>query len=472
MLCVVACSGSLTISMVLHMVRSMVVQNLQIPMYAQIEVSVVCAGLRLQPPESPEPSDAARRSWRWLIFYHRITMTRHVLLLAILLLRAAAAAFEVPFPPSSAEIRSAVISSPAAVSASSPPIVTQNLLLGSGTTAEVISCIPPPASKPSVGESFLSALFGVGATPSNEDKKSNEKPVIAFLHGSFHASWCWTEKFMPHFASLGYPCVAFSLQGTGGTPTVEEGARKVKIVSHVRDLDAFLRGLSDDDASCLGLGLGVNPPVVVVGHSFGGLTIMKWLEKVYGYGEDADADAKGKEANERTINLAGVSLMCSVPPSGNGKMTGRFLMRSFRDSWKITAGFVLKRAITDKAICRDLFFGGVDDDNGVSDEDIERYQSYFDRDTVATIDLSDLAKKLPSMKADKQTGAAPFADELPPSLVIAASDDFIVDAEGSMETARYFGLDAAVVTESPHDVMLGNKWKNAADTLLEWVQGL
>jgi hypothetical protein len=91
----------------------------------------------------------------------------------------------------------------------------------------------------------------------------------------------------------------------------------------------------------------------------------------------------------------------------------------------------MKKAITDQAICRELFFGGSEDANGVTDEDVERYQSYFERDSAVIIDLKDLSRQLPSAKLDKQSGKAPFADKLPSALVIAASDDFIVDEEVS-----------------------------------------
>lgn len=247
-----------------------------------------------------------------------------------------------------------------------------------------------------------------------------------------------------------------------------------KIASHVADLDAFLRGLSDagdgdgadaNNSYTLGFKLGENPQIVLLGHSFGGLTIMKWLEHYY---EEKDTEKK-KDTENDNVNLKGVALLCSVPPSGNGKMTMRFLRRSFRQSWIITVGFVLKKAITDKTIARDLFFGGVENDTP-SDEDIERYQSYFKRDTVATIDLSDLAKKLPSAKAC--SGRAPFVDRLPPSLVVASSDDFIVDEEGSIETSRYLGLDGPAVVDSPHDIMLGDKWNNGATAILEWIEKL
>lgn len=122
-------------------------------------------------------------------------------------------------------------------------------------------------------------------------------------------------------------------------------------------------------------------------------------------------------------------------------MTMRYLRRSLSDSWKITAGMAMKKCNTDPSLARALFFGGdkvMDDDGtmvvedwGVSDEDVARSQSYFARDTIATIDLSDLSRMLPSAKADVD-GRAPFASpRLPfPALVLGATDDFIVDREG------------------------------------------
>jgi pimeloyl-ACP methyl ester carboxylesterase len=247
----------------------------------------------------------------------------------------------------------------------------------------------------------------------------------------------------------------------------------------VDDLNAFLIGLSDNDGGDdekahgnLGLDLGKSPRIVLIGHSFGGLAIMKWLEQYYDDDDVADNDGTCKDAmtgrRNRRINLAGVSLLCSVPPSGNGKMTMRFLLRSPIDSWKITSGFVIKKAITDKSICRTLFF-----DDGISEEEIEQYQQYFKRDAIATIDLIDLGKQLPSALVDRRTGRAPFVNKLPStSLVVAAADDFIVDLEGSKECARYFGLDDPIIVDSPHDVMLGQKWKNGADAILDWLHRL
>lgn len=120
-------------------------------------------------------------------------------------------AFEVPFPQTGAQIRSSIASSDVLATSASPSLpipITQTVKLSSGTSAEIITCRPKSQSS-----NFLESIF-FGA----DRNKSNKKPVLAFLHGSFHASWCWAEHYMPFFAERGYECVSLSLQGTGGTP--------------------------------------------------------------------------------------------------------------------------------------------------------------------------------------------------------------------------------------------------------------
>ena len=311
------------------------------------------------------------------------------------------------------------------------PITTETIDLSSGVSAEVKSCIPPSARR--------NYMYG--------------KPPLVFIHGSFHAAWCWTERYFPYFASKGYPCIAISLRGTSGT-YAGEGVKRVKIAEHVADVSSLL----DHIQSAEGMNLSKKP--VLISHSFGGLAVMKLIEE-----DPAAAQAK----------IGGAALLCSVPPSGNGKMTMRFLRRSLRDSWKITAGLAMRKCNDDPVLCRELFFGGsggAEGDNGdnlgVTDEDIERYQGNFRRDVDATMNLGDLAKKLPSACAENN-GRASFASYLPPSLVVGATDDFIVDKEGVEETASFFDVDPVFV-DSPHDVMLTNKWQNGADALLDWLE--
>lgn len=41
----------------------------------------------------------------------------------------------------------------------------------------------------------------------------NPNPPLVFVHGSFHAAWCWAEHWMPFFSGYGYDCYAVSLLG-------------------------------------------------------------------------------------------------------------------------------------------------------------------------------------------------------------------------------------------------------------------
>lgn len=40
-----------------------------------------------------------------------------------------------------------------------------------------------------------------------------EYPPLVFVHGSYHAAWCWAEHWLPFFSSSGHDCYAISLLG-------------------------------------------------------------------------------------------------------------------------------------------------------------------------------------------------------------------------------------------------------------------
>ena len=351
-----------------------------------------------------------------------------------------------------------------AIYSSAADAKTSQVELSSGVSAEVLSLCPTAVD--------------------------TTKPPLVFIHGSFHSSWCWNEYWMEYFVKRGYPCLALSLRGTHGT-FAGEGVTKVKISEHAADIQAFLNVIDT-----LLPTISITPPTttasstrrpllpVLISHSFGGAAIMKYMETYPG---------------EIQSKLSGVIMLCSVPPSGNGPMTVRFLKRSIVQSWKITAGFALKRCVKNSDLCRDLFFGGPkkqklitsttgliqdDDDHGVSDDDIIRYQSYFKRDTTATIDVGDFVRQLPSK--NWIDGLAPFLPNLPKSstslpsssssssapvvLVCGATRDFLVDQQGVEETAKYFGVYPPTMIDSPHDVMIGRNWEKGASVIYNWLQ--
>jgi pimeloyl-ACP methyl ester carboxylesterase len=323
------------------------------------------------------------------------------------------------------------------------------LSVQSGPSLDEMASQPLPEN---VEETKIRLDTGVTAQVfSGRPTKRTKLSPLVFIHGSFHSGWCWTEHYFSYFMSLGYSVASLSLRGTGGT-SAGEGVKKIKIDEHAQDLESFLSQLPDI--------VGTDEKPIIISHSFGGLVVMKYLER----------------APKNALKLGGIIIMCSVPPSGNGKMTMRFIKRSLVDSWKITTGFAMKRCIQNDLLCRELFFGGSKktsedgtvEDYGVSDEDIQRYQGYFKRDTEAVIDIRDLLNNLPS--ANAVDGKAPNLESFPRCLVVGAKRDFIVDHEGVEETARYFGVSEPTFVESPHDVMLGRDWKNAASVIHSWAQ--
>ena len=147
---------------------------------------------------------------------------------------------------------------------------------------------------------------------------------------------------MNRFAAAGVECHAVSLRGTSGTPA-PDGQKSVQITEHVADLRAFIDKVLVDESG------NARPPPLLVGHSFGGSSVLKYLEAEHA--------------------ASGAVFLCSVPPSGNTAMVARFLRRSLRQAWLITKGFAMKAAATDATVCRDLFF-----DEQTSLEDVATHE--------------------------------------------------------------------------------------------------
>jgi len=304
--------------------------------------------------------------------------------------------------------------------ASAPAIQRRRAVISpSGFELEWLSYPAPPESAPAGSTGAPGSTAAVA-------------PVL-FIHGSFHGAWCW-EQWMERFStSLGCTCHAVSLRGTSGSPCDQ---RSVKISEHVADLAAFVNGpLATETGS-------VRP--LIVGHSFGGASLLKYLE--------ADHPASA------------AVLLCSVPPSGNSQMTLRFLKRSPLACWRLLRGFAFKAAARDPSIARDLFF-----DHAMSDDQIDGYLARFAEDCKVGIDLGAFNKDLPSLQA-REDGRAQWLHRAPPTLVVGAERDAVVDLEGVQETAAFLGISAKVLEGLPHDCMLAAGWEGAADQIIEWVK--
>ncbi|CAM9110275.1 unnamed protein product [Ectocarpus fasciculatus] len=315
------------------------------------------------------------------------------------------------------------------------PLKQENIELPSGVSMQTLS------QKPSTGS----------------PKRSKPPPPLVFIHGSYHSAWCWAEHWMPFLAAKGYETYSISLRGTSGTliPGAEPDAKgvKVKISDHVDDIRSFAETVLP----------GRRP--VFVSHSFGGVVLLKFLEELAtegGQGEKENKDEEGADGIRPAV--AGGAFLCSVPPSGNGPMTKRFIKQRPVMAVKIVLGFVLKMAVYWPWLARDLFFC-----QALEQSALKRYMSSFKADSKNGLDLMDFSGQLP-MKMANANGQATWVNQAPPRLVIGAERDRIMDEAGVKEMATFLDTDYVMLPTVPHEVMLGPDWPLGVARLLQWLE--
>ncbi|MGH3560439.1 MAG: alpha/beta hydrolase, partial [Mycobacterium sp.] len=185
--------------------------------------------------------------------------------------------------------------------------------------------------------------------------ESHPAPLL-FVHGAWHAAWCWDEHFLGFFADQGYRALAVSFRGHGNSPT-DKRLRACSVADYV------------DDVSSVAGSLPTSP--VVIGHSMGGLIVQKYLES-----HDAPACV----------------LLASMPPQGN---LGSALRWIRRQPWHFT-----KMAITGKALpyistpqlARERFFS-----SHTSEADVLKYAARLQEDS-SRIGIDCLLLRLPRPK--------------------------------------------------------------------------
>lgn len=84
--------------------------------------------------------------------------------------------------------------------------------------------------------------------------------TFLLVHGAFHSGWCW-DRLIPHLQNLGHDVLAPDLKGCGADKTPHK--------------EVSLEGWAEDIAA---LAVTAQQPVVMVGHSRGGIVISRAAE--------------------------------------------------------------------------------------------------------------------------------------------------------------------------------------------------
>lgn len=246
---------------------------------------------------------------------------------------------------------------------------------------------------------------------------SDAHPVpLLFVHGAWHAAWCWDENFLGYFADLGYRALAVSFRGHGSSSN-DKPLRTCSVEDYVQDV----RSVADE----------LPVPPVVIGHSMGGLIVQKYLES--------------------RPAPAGV-LMASIPPQGNYGSSLRWLRNR---PWH-----AIKMAVTGKSLpyintpelAREKFFSETTPEHAVL-ECAARLQ-----EDSARVSVDCLMLNLPHPKRVST-----------PLLVLGAEEDGAHTCKEVRATASAYGTEAEFFPGMGHNMMLEPGWEAVAERIHNWL---
>ncbi|XP_022139824.1 uncharacterized protein LOC111010645 isoform X2 [Momordica charantia] len=283
----------------------------------------------------------------------------------------------------------------------------------------------------------MEVILQKGSAKSAETRAENvERPPLIFVHGSYHAAWSWAEHWLPFFSASGFDCYAISLLGQGESDAPSASVAGT-LQTHASDIADFIHR-------------SFSTPPVLLGHSFGGLIVQYYI---------ANSKHDHSDTDRLFPRLTGAVLVCSVPPSGNSGLLWRYLFSKPVAAFKVTLSLAAKAFQTSLPLCKETFFSA-----SMEDHLVLRYQELMKESSrMPLFDLRKLNASLPVPSLPKSCIEV---------LVLGASDDFIVDAEGLNETGRFYSVTPICVQGVAHDIMLDCSWQRGAEAILTWLNCL
>ncbi|MBP8002090.1 MAG: alpha/beta hydrolase [Chloroflexi bacterium] len=244
------------------------------------------------------------------------------------------------------------------------------------------------------------------------------KPTpLLFVHGAWHAAWCWDEHFLPYFAQQGYTCYALSLRGHGNSPG-RERLRWTRVAEYVADVAHVVAQLPS--------------PPVIIGHSMGGFVVQKYLEQ---------------------YTAAGLILLASVPPTGVLPTTLRIARNHPLAFLQVNLRLSLAPLITTPQLTRTHFFSAT-----MPEEQVNAYHARLqDESYLGFLDF--LVLNLVKHKRVQRV----------PTLVLGAQNDTIFLPHEVARTAQTYGTTAKIFADMAHDMMLEPGWPAVAAHMLHWL---
>lgn len=253
---------------------------------------------------------------------------------------------------------------------------------------------------------------------SKKHELRTNKPSIVFIHGACMGAWVWQGNFFDYFYEAGHDVYAVSL--SHHSKSKGEGKLKwTSITTYVKDLGRVVDQIEG--------------PVFLIGHSMGGFTIQHYLAH----------PAK---------HVVGATLLCSAPSHGLWHLMGKLIMHYplyfIQSVLEMSWLPVMKNR---KRLKRVMFRN--DFPMQKIDEVISSLQ---DESFLAFLEMVFL--RLPKLR------------KLPvPALIIGAEKDYLISVKDTQQMAKRYGLEAQIVKDASHCLMLETGWEEVAASIKTFV---
>jgi hypothetical protein len=254
--------------------------------------------------------------------------------------------------------------------------------------------------------------------------RSADAPVkptpILFVHGAWHAAWCWDEYFLPYFAKKGYHAYALSVRGHGKS---EGRTRWASIRNYVSDVASVADQIEAKH--------GKRP--VVVGHSMGGFVLQHYLTK---------------------YSAPAAVMMASLPPRGFLPGFLRFIRHHPFAALKTLLLLNPYYMVNTLELTQALFFSPTPP---FSRDRLKHYFHYIQPESFR-------------VAIDTQVLALPNSRKVTvPMLVLGAENDKVFTQYEVRRTAEIYHTKPEFFPNMAHDMMIEAGWQTVADRIIRWL---
>lgn len=235
------------------------------------------------------------------------------------------------------------------------------------------------------------------------------RPALLLMHGAACGAWIWAEGFATHLARAGHPAYALAFSRTGSP------------------------GLADYAADARAAIAALNRPVVLVGHSLGGLIAQRLL------GEAA---------------VRGAALLAPCPPEGLAWANWRLAMAN-PPLWRAVARMTEPPgSLPDRPDLRRALFS-----DALPDHLARRFMARLGGESRTAL-----------LEAQAPQPVPPAWSLGKPLLVLGARRDALVPPDTIVRTAAWHAAPFALLDGTGHMMMLDAGWEALAERLVAWVE--